>query len=137
MEMLLGHKEEVKSNGEEGNEERKKVKKIKLKVASLNAGTMIGKGRQVADLMEQRGVDILCVQETCWKGKKARGIGGGYKMWHCGSKNKKNGMGIILKKEHVDRVVELWRETDRILCLKMELDGVLLNVISAYVPQVG
>ena len=45
-------------------EERKKAKKIKLRVATLNAGTMTGKQREVADLMEQRGVDILCVQET-------------------------------------------------------------------------
>ena len=37
----------------------------------------------------------------------------------------------------MDRVVELWRVTDRTICLKMELDGVMLNVISAYVPQVG
>ena len=36
----------------------------------------------------------------------------------------------------MDRVVELWRVTDRIICLKMELDGVMLNVISAYAPQV-
>ena len=33
--------------------------------------------------------------------------------------------------------MELWRVTDRIICLKMELDGVMLNVISAYAPQVG
>ena len=33
--------------------------------------------------------------------------------------------------------MELWRVTDRIICLKIELDGVMLNVISAYVPQVG
>ena len=87
--------------------------------------------------MEQRGVDILCVQETRWKGEKARCIRGGCKMWYCGSENKKNGVGIILKKEHVDRVVELWRVTDRIICLKMELDGITLNVISAYAQQVG
>ena len=37
----------------------------------------------------------------------------------------------------MDRVVELWRVTDRIICMKMELDGVMLNVISAYAPQVG
>ena len=37
----------------------------------------------------------------------------------------------------MERVVELWRVTDRIICLKMELDGVMLNVISAYAPQVG
>ena len=121
----------------ERNEERKKAKKIKLRVATLNVGTMTGKGREVADLMERRRVDILCVQETRWKGKRARCIGGGYKMWYCGSGNKKNGVGIILKKEHVNRVVELWRVSERIICLKMELDGVMLNVISAYAPQVG
>ena len=86
--------------------------------------------------MERRGVDILCVQETRLKGERARCIGGGYKMWYCGSGNKKNGVGIILKKEHVDRVVELWRVTDRIICLKMKLGGVMLNVISAYAPLV-
>ena len=37
----------------------------------------------------------------------------------------------------MDRVVELWRVTDGIICLKMELDGVMLNVINAYAPQVG
>ena len=95
---------------------------------------MTGKGREVADLMEQRGVDILCVQETRWEGEKARYIGVGYKMWYCGIGNKKNGKGIILKKEHVGRVVELWRVTDRI-CLKMEFDDIMLNVISAYASQ--
>ena len=58
-------------------------------------------------------------------------------MWYCGNGNKMNGVGIILKKEHVDRVAEIWRVTDRIICLKMELDGVMLNVISAYMLQVG
>ena len=120
----------------ERNEENKKAKKIKLKVATLNVGAMTCKGREVTDLMERRRVDILCVQKTRWKGEKARCIGGGYKMWYCGSENKKNGLGIILKKEHVDRVMELWRVTDRIICLKMELDGVMLNAISAYTPQV-
>ena len=119
------------------NEERKKAKKIKLRVATLNVGIMTSKGREVADLMEQRGVNIFCVQETRWIEEKARCIGGRYKMWYCGSGNKKNGVGIILKKEHVDKVVELWRVTDRIICLKMELNHAMLNVISAYAPQVG
>ena len=78
--------------------------------------------------MERKGVDILCMQETGWKREKAKCVGGGYKTWYCGSGNKKNGVGIILKKEQVDMVVELWRVTDRIICLKMELDGVILSV---------
>ena len=36
----------------------------------------------------------------------------------------------------MDRAVELWKVTDTIICLKMELDGVMFNVISAYAPQV-
>ena len=39
----------------ERNEERKKAKKIKLRIATLNVGTMIGKGREIVDLMERRG----------------------------------------------------------------------------------
>ena len=36
----------------------------------------------------------------------------------------------------MDRVIELWRVSDRIICMKMELDGVVLNIISAYALQV-
>ena len=36
----------------------------------------------------------------------------------------------------MDRVIELWRISDRIICMKIELDGVVLNIISAYAPQV-
>ena len=46
-------------------------------------------------------------------------------------------MGIISKKEHADRVGKFCKVTDRIICLMMELDGVMLNVISAYALQVG
>ena len=79
MDMLLECKEEVEIIGEERKREmkrgRKLAKKIKLKVATLNVGSRTGKGRDMADLMEQRGVNILCLQETRWKREKARCIG--------------------------------------------------------------
>ena len=61
-----GHATWMQRRGEKQlrRKERKKAKKIKLRVATLNVGTMTGKGREVADLMERRGVDIMCVQET-------------------------------------------------------------------------
>ena len=121
----------------ERNEERKKAKKIMLKVGILNVGIMTEKGRKVAELMERRRVGVLCVQETRWKGSKAKCIGGGYKMWHCGNGNKRNGVGIVLKNDYVDKEIELWRISDMIICMKMKLDGVVLNIISAYAPQVG
>ena len=48
----------------ERNEETWKAKRIEMKVRTLNVGTMTGKGREVAYLMERRSLDVLCVQET-------------------------------------------------------------------------
>ena len=45
---------------------------MEVKVGTLNVGTMTGNGRELADMMVKRKVDILCVQETRWK---ARNIG--------------------------------------------------------------
>ena len=59
---------------------------------------MTGKSRELADVMERRKVDALCVQETRWKGEKARCIGEGCKLWYNGSENKRNGVGIVLRK---------------------------------------
>ena len=55
----------------------------------------------------------------------------------CGSDSKRNGIGIIMKKDLVDRVVEVWRSSDRMIGLKLELDSVIINIISAYVLQQG
>ena len=53
--------------------ERAQVKKlVRVRVGTLNVGTMTGRGRELADLMERRKVGVLCVQETRWKGDKAK-----------------------------------------------------------------
>ena len=118
-------------------EERKKAKKIRLNVISLNVGTMTGKKKDLADFMERRRVDILCVQETRWKGAKARCIDGEYKMWYCGSGNKRNGVGIVLTNDYVDKVIQMWKISNEIIFMEMELDGVVMSIISAYALQVG
>ena len=43
-----------------------------ISVGTLNIGTMTGRGRELTDMMERRNVDILCLQETKWKGSKQR-----------------------------------------------------------------
>ena len=63
-----------------------------IRVGTLNIGTMAGRGRELADMMERRNVDILCLQETKWKGSKARNIGGGYKIFYNGADERKNGI---------------------------------------------
>lgn len=84
--------------------EKKKCKSVQVRVGTLNIGTMTGKGRELADMMEQRKVGILCVQETKWKGSKARRIGGVFKLFYHGVDGKRNGTEIILKEEYVNSV---------------------------------
>ena len=38
----------------------------------------------------------MCVQETKWKGSKARELGNGFKLFYIGEDGRKNGVGIIL-----------------------------------------
>ncbi|KAK3569460.1 hypothetical protein QTP86_031442 [Hemibagrus guttatus] len=98
---------------------------------------ILGKGRELADVMERRKVDILCVQETRWKGSKARSIGAGFKLFYYGVDSKRNGVGVVLKEEFVRNVLEVKRVSDRVMSLKLEIEGVMLNVVSGYAPQVG
>ena len=75
----------------------------------LNIGTMTGRGRELADMMERRNVDILCLQETKWKGSKARKIGGGCKIFYNEADKRKNGIGIVLREELAESVLEVKR----------------------------
>ncbi|XP_063595401.1 uncharacterized protein LOC134772363 [Penaeus indicus] len=52
----------------------------KLKIGTINVGTMTGRGRALTGLMRRRKVDIMCVQETRWSGKKSKELGDGYKL---------------------------------------------------------
>ncbi|KAK3522213.1 hypothetical protein QTP70_032774, partial [Hemibagrus guttatus] len=117
--------------------EKRRGKSVGLRIGTLNVGTMTGKGRELADVMERRKVDILCVQETRWKGSKARSIGAGFKLFYYGVDSKRNGVGVVLKEEFVRNVLEVKRVSDRVMSLKLEIEGVMLNVVSGYAPQVG
>ncbi|KAK3564856.1 hypothetical protein QTP86_030433 [Hemibagrus guttatus] len=117
--------------------EKRKGKSVGLRIGTLNVGTITGKGRELADMMERRKVDILCVQETRWKGSKARSIGAGFKLFYYGVDSKRNGVGVVLKEEFVRNVLEVKRVSDRVMSLKLEIEGVMLNVVSGYAPQVG
>ena len=98
---------------------------------------MNGRGRELADMMERRNVDILCLQETKWKGSKARNIGGGCKIFYNGADGRKNGIGIVLREELTKSVLEVKKMSDRLMAMELEVNGSILNIISAYAPQVN
>ena len=108
-----------------------------IRVGTLNIGTMTGRGKELADMMERRNVDILCLQETKWKGSKARNIGGGCKIFYYGADGRKNGIGIVLREKLAESVLEVKRVSDRLMAMKLEVNGSILNIVSAYAPQVN
>ncbi|KAF7649734.1 hypothetical protein LDENG_00136870, partial [Lucifuga dentata] len=72
-----------------------------------------------------------------WNGSKARSLGAGFKLFYHGVDGKRNGVGVILKEEFVRNVLEVKRVSDRVMSLKLEIEGVMFNVVSGYAPQVG
>ncbi|KAK3556364.1 hypothetical protein QTP70_007079 [Hemibagrus guttatus] len=78
--------------------------------------------------MERRKVDILCVQETSWKGSKARSIGAGFKLFYYGVDSKRNGVGVVLKEEFVRNVLEVGCELEEKERFWSELDEVMESI---------
>jgi exonuclease III len=53
-------------------------------------------------------VNILCVQETKWKGQKVKEVEDtGFKLCYTGTMTNKNEVGIVLNKSLKDRVVDI------------------------------
>ena len=72
---------------------------------------MTGKERELVDMMERRKFDIICVQETRWKGNKAREIEGGYKLFYSGANDRgRNGVGIGLSTHHKENIIKVTRK---------------------------
>ena len=100
---------------------RSRLKKlVRVRVETLNVGSMTGRGRELADLMERRNVGVLCVQETRWKGNKARELGGDCKLFYSSADERgRNGVGIVLSKEFKDSLVSVSRTNDRVMSVKL------------------
>ena len=91
---------------------------------------MTGRGREIADVMNRRKIDILCVQETRWAGKSARDLGGDCNIFFSGSPAKRNGVGVIVRGEYKDKVLVVKRYNDRLMTVKFVMKSKLMSVIS-------
>jgi hypothetical protein len=98
---------------------------------------MTGRSREVAEVLKRRKVDIACVQETKWKGSKAKTIGDGYKMIYHGEDSRRNGVGVILESGMAGNVVDVKRINDRLIGVKLIIEGEVVNILAAYAPQTG
>ncbi|EYC43100.1 hypothetical protein Y032_0503g2638 [Ancylostoma ceylanicum] len=117
-------------------EERPRLKTL-VRVGSLNVGTLTGKTREIADFMARRRIHVLCLQETRWKGSKAREIGDGVKLFYYGIEAKRNGVAIAVSEPLKEYVSSVNRVSDRIISLRVATEDGFWTVMSVYAPQCG
>ena len=98
---------------------------------------MTGKGREIVDVRQRRRIDIMCVQETKWKGDRSKELGEGYKINYNGAETRRNGVGAIVNEEMKANVMEVKRSSGRCMMVKIVTGEGILNVVSAYATQVG
>ena len=60
-----------------------------------------------------------------------------YKFWWSGNNEGTGGVGIMVKEELCEKVVEVRRKSDRVMALVLAFEGELVRLICAYGPQSG
>ena len=107
-----------------------------MRTATWNVDSMIGRGRELVDVILRRRVTIACVQETKWEGNCAKNLGCGYKLIYTGECASRNAVGVILNEEYSKRVTKVERYSDRLMKIQVVCNNKIWNIIAAYAPQV-
>jgi len=90
-----------------------------IRFGSLNVGSLCGKGTEVCEELRRR-VDVYCIQEVRWKGLGAYIIGvkqKRYKLWRPGNDSGTRRVGILVKEELCEKVVEVRRKSNRVMVI--------------------
>ena len=96
-----------------------------------------GGSQEVTNVMERKKLEVLCIQETTWKGDTARILAGECKMLHARGDGKSYGVGIIVSEEISKDVVRVERWQGRIIVSWMMSKKQLVCITSMYEPQTG
>ena len=85
-------------------------------------------------------IDAYCVQEVRWRGQGAWMLGmkrKRYKLWWSGRGDGVGCVGVMVKEELCEKVVEVRRVSDRMITLVVGFEEDVLRLICGYAPQSG
>ena len=85
---------------------------------------MIGRSQEIVDVLIRRKIQICCIQETRWKGSSCKVIGDGnekYKFFWSGEATGEAGVGILVKLDMAEDVMDVKRINSRIMWLKIKI----------------
>ena len=58
-------------------------------------------------------------------------------LFYDGADGRKNGIGIVVREELAKSILEMKRVSDRLMAIKLEVKGSILNIVRACAPQVN
>ena len=88
--------------------------------------------------LRKRQVNVCCLQKVRCRGEGARFFGvkeRRYKLWWCENDDKTGGVGILVKEELHENVVEIRRRCDRIMASGLVFAKELIKITCAFAPQ--
>lgn len=72
-----------------------------------------------------------------WKGNGTREIGNGCKLYYSGSREGRNGVGVVVNDSWKEKVIDVKRVNNRLLRISIIVGDKVVHIISAYAPQMG
>ena len=111
-----------------------------VRVGMWNLRSLSGMGEEVCEVLRKRMIDVCCLQEERWRGQGVRmlGIKGrGYRLWWSGKGDGVGGVGVMVKEELCEKVVEVRRLSDGVMTLIVVFEEDVLRLIRGYAPQNG
>ena len=106
-------------------------------VGTWNVGSMSGRGIEVCEELRKRGIDVWWLQEVRWRGQGAQFMGvksRRYKLWWAGNSDGTGGVGVLVKEDLCEKLVEVQRKSDRVMTVVMALEEEVVRIICVHGP---
>lgn len=121
------------------DDDRQTCPKKNIRIGTINVVSLEKDARiqEITRIMTERNIPIMGLSEVRKKGTGSKVLEKGYKMWWSGKDKKRNGVAIIVAKQLADKVLNVDNVSDRIIKLKIMMEGNILDVVQVYAPQIG
>ena len=113
---------------------------VKLRLETVNVGSMVGRSAEVTETIGRRNGDEVALQEVRYKNEGVRKLRGGdfeYKLYRKGEETGRGDVGLMVKHDLVESVMEVRRVFPRIISTDIVVNEKVVTVISVNVPQSG
>lgn len=101
----------------------------------MQVGMLTGRSLELGEVLKQR-VNMVCVQETKWKGCKAKMLMEGYQIYYSRSWTSQNNVGVILDEIMHRDVTEMTRRLDQLMSVKWCWEEETIHLVSRFSPTV-